>query len=235
MNAVAGQEQDIASDPFGPDAEQPSPFHGLWRLLLLPTLAGVMFFSGVFWFRHQIAAGGGAPEKNTFVEVSLLPRPDPVIPDAPALQAAALSVPNPASGPMATPATISSEDLTALPTDASAEAEPIVPSATQPSSTSATSDRATLEFSNTLLRHIAKFQRYPKAAERQRLQGTVHAIFSVSRDGKVLGAWIKTSSGQAVLDQAAIDTIRRAQPMPSIPPALPGEMKIEVALGFDPS
>jgi protein TonB len=52
---------------------------------------------------------------------------------------------------------------------------------------------------------------------------------------RVLGAWIKTSSGQQVLDQAAIDTIRRAQPMPAIPSGLPDSLKIEVALGFDPS
>ena len=60
-----------------------------------------------------------------------------------------------------------------------------------------------------------------------------HAVFSISRDGKVLGAWVKTSSGQAVLDRAAIETIRRAQPLPAIPPALPDPFKIELALGFD--
>jgi protein TonB len=73
------------------------------------------------------------------------------------------------------------------------------------------------------------------AAKQQHLQGTVLAVFSVGRDGKLLGAWVKTSSGQAVLDQAAIDTIRRAEPLPQIPPALPDSMTVEVALGFDPS
>ncbi len=62
----------------------------------------------------------------------------------------------------------------------------------------------------------------------------MRAVFSVSRDGKLLGAWVKTSSGEAVLDQAAIDTLRRAQPLPVIPSALPDPIKIELALGFDP-
>ena len=60
------------------------------------------------------------------------------------------------------------------------------------------------------------------------------AVFSIGRDGKLLGTWVKTSSGQAVLDQAAMDTILRAQPLPQIPPALPDSMKVEVALAFDP-
>jgi protein TonB len=195
----------------------------------------MLFVGGVYWLRLQVAAGGGAPESTTVVQVHLLPRPDPLpAPVAPATQSAAISVPSPASDQIEVPAAVSNQTLAALPSEAPSISQPAAPSTSPLSSKEVTPNSATLEFRNTMLRHIAKYQRYPKDAERRRLQGTVHAVFSVSRDGRVLGAWVKTSSGEAVLDKAAIDTIRRAQPLPIIPSVLPDPIKIELALGFDP-
>lgn len=229
--------QDLAPDAFDPDNNAPeqSPSTELWRLMLVPAVVGVLFIGGVYWLRLQVATGGGAPETTAVVQVHLLPRPDPIpVPVAPVTQPAAVSVPNPTSGQTEAPAALPNRTLAALPTEAPSVSEPAVPSTSQPSSTDAPPSSATLEFRNALLRHIARFQRYPRAAEPKRLQGTVRAVFSVSRDGKLLGAWVKTSSGQAVLDQAAIETLRRAQPLPVIPSALPDPIKIELALGFDP-
>jgi len=228
---------DGSSDVLTPDIgdQEPSPTTELVRLMLFPAIIGVLFFAGVYWLRLQVAAGGGAPETMAVVQVHLLPRPDPIpVSVAPATQAAAVGVPNPASGQTEAQAAVTNQTLAALPSEAPAATEPIVPSTSQPSSADAPPSSATLEFRNALLRHIARFQRYPREAERQRLQGTVRAVFSVSRDGKLLGAWVKTSSGQVVLDKAAIDTLRRAQPLPVIPSALPDPIKIELALGFDP-
>jgi periplasmic protein TonB len=227
---------DPSFDAFDRDGGDPgsSPSAELLRLMLVPAIVGVLFFGGVYWLRLQVATGGGAPESTTVVQVHLLPRPDPIpVPVAPATQSATLSVPSPANDSIEAPATISDQTLAALPSEAPSISEPVAPSTSLRSSNDAAPTSATLEFTNALLRHIAKFQRYPKAAERQRLQGTVHAVFSVSRDGRLLGAWVKTSSGEAMLDQAAIDTIRRAQPLPVIPAALPDPIKIELALGFD--
>ncbi len=229
--------QDLSSDAYGPDGNEPEPSASteLLRLMLFPAIVGMLFIGGVFWLRLQVEAGGGAPESTTVVQVHLLPRPDPIpIPIAPATQSAVVSVPNPTSGQTETPAAVANQTLAALPTEAPTVSEPAVPSTSQPSSTDASSTPATLEFRNALLRHIARFQRYPRAAEPRRLQGTVRAVFSVSRDGKLLGAWVKSSSGEAVLDQAAIETLRRAQPLPFIPSSLPDPIKIELALGFDP-
>jgi protein TonB len=220
-------------DPEGNDPE-PSSSTELLRLVLFSAIVGMLFIGGVYWLRLQVAAGGGAPESTTLVQVHLLPRPDPIpVPVAPATLSAAISVPNPTSGQTEAPAAVANQTLAALPTEAPTVSQPAVPSTSQPSS-DASSTPATLEFRNALLRHIARFQRYPRAAELKRLQGTVRAVFSVSRDGKLLGAWVKTSSGEAVLDQAAIETLRRAQPLPVIPSALPDPIKIELALGFDP-
>ncbi|WP_213737823.1 energy transducer TonB [Bradyrhizobium sp. dw_411] len=227
---------DFSSETIDPEGNDPDPSSSteLLRLVLFPAIVGMLFIGGVYWLRLQVAAGGGAPESTTLVQVHLLPRPDPIpVPVAPATLSSAISVPNPTSGQTEAPAAVANQTLAALPTEAPTVSEPAVPSASQPSS-DASSTPATLEFRNALLRHIARFQRYPRAAELKRLQGTVRAVFSVSRDGKLLGAWVKTSSGEAVLDQAAIETLRRAQPLPVIPSALPDPIKIELALGFDP-
>jgi protein TonB len=215
-----------------PDA---SLFGQGFRLMLFPAIVGLLFVGGVYWLRLQLHRSAGQAEPTSIVEVQLLPRPDPLpIPVSQASQSAAVSSTKPGKVPAETPADMSNA-LAALPAEETRPSEPAVPTRIPQLSTDAVPNAAMMQFRDALLRHIAKFQRYPRAAERQHLQGTVLAVFSVGRDGKLLGTWVKTSSGQAVLDQAAIDTIRRAQPMPQIPPALPDSMKVEVALGFDPS
>jgi protein TonB len=84
-------------------------------------------------------------------------------------------------------------------------------------------------------RHIARYHRYPSAARSQQLQGTVETVFSMKRDGSLLGVWVKTTSGKTLLDKEAIETIKRAQPLPPIPSNLPERLNIEVLLEFDPS
>lgn len=59
--------------------------------------------------------------------------------------------------------------------------------------------------------------RYPSAAKRQRLKGEVRIRFTVARNGSVSGIRIVRSSGSSVLDQAALETVRRAAPFPRIP------------------
>lgn len=51
--------------------------------------------------------------------------------------------------------------------------------------------------------------------------GSVMAIFTVSRSGGVSGARVSHSSGNAALDNEAVATIRRAAPLPPIPPEIP--------------
>lgn len=212
------------------------PTRELLRLLVPPAIATVLFIGGVYWVRLQAHSGAVGQDAPSIVQVHLLPRPNPVpVPLAPATQSAA------ASPVGRTDATVDTKAETfdakpADPTDRAPSAGPTTSADMSPSAVStALQDAAVTQFRNTLLRHIASYQRYPKAGQRDRLQGTVDTVFSIGRDGRLLGVWIKTSSGAAALDQAAIDTIRRAQPLPVIPAALPDPLKIEVALGFDPS
>jgi periplasmic protein TonB len=206
-----------------------------FRLMTFPVIVGLLFVGGVYWLRLQVYRSAAQAEPTAIVEVQLLPRPDPLpIPVSQSAQSTAVSATTPGKAPAETPADTSRNVLAALPAEETPPSEPAVPSRIPHLAADPAPNVAMLQFRDTLLRHIAKFQRYPRAAEGQHLQGTVLAVFSIGRDGKLLGTWVKTSSGQAVLDQAAMDTILRAQPLPQIPPALPDSMKVEVALAFDP-
>jgi len=44
---------------------------------------------------------------------------------------------------------------------------------------------------------------------------------------------VHSSSGYPVLDEAATETIRRAQPLPAIPPDLPEKLTILFPIEFD--
>jgi periplasmic protein TonB len=222
------------------DAEKDDPnawsSRELLRLLIAPTVATLLFAGGVYWLQLQVRTGATGREAIGFVQVRLLPRPDPVpIPVSPAPQTATVGSLGATDHVVEAPAETSDHAVTDQPIQPSSTGPVATPSRSPSRDTEASESAAVLEFRETLLRHIARYQKYPNGAERLRLRGTVRTVFSVGCNGRLLGVWIKTSSGETILDHAAIETIRRAQPLPAIPAALPDPLKIEVALGFDPS
>lgn len=64
-------------------------------------------------------------------------------------------------------------------------------------------------------RKLAGAQRYPRAANGA--AGDVVVGFTVSADGALSALSVLASSGNGVLDQAALDTVARAAPFPPIP------------------
>lgn len=83
-----------------------------------------------------------------------------------------------------------------------------------------------------VLARLEKFRRYPGSARSARQQGVVYIRFRMNRDGHVLTSSIVRSSGSAALDQAALDTLRRADPLPKIPTDRPDEIEIAVPVEF---
>lgn len=83
-----------------------------------------------------------------------------------------------------------------------------------------------------LLAHLEKYRRYPAAARARREQGVVHVTFRMNRQGQLLSAAIARSSGSAALDRAALDTLRRAQPLPPIPADKPDPLELSVPVEF---
>ncbi len=83
-----------------------------------------------------------------------------------------------------------------------------------------------------LLGHLEKFRRYPAAAQARRLQGVAHIRFRMTRDGRVLSSEVIRTAGSPLLDRAALETLRRAQPLPPIPADRPDEMEVTVPIEF---
>ena len=83
-----------------------------------------------------------------------------------------------------------------------------------------------------LLRHLAKFKRYPEDARRRGMQGTSRLRFVVDADGRVLSYEIAGGSGSASLDRATLEMIRRAQPLPKPPAELLNNGSLEVVAPF---
>jgi periplasmic protein TonB len=61
---------------------------------------------------------------------------------------------------------------------------------------------------------------YPRLAQRRGEEGTVMLAFTLNRYGMVLGHAIVRSSGHTMLDNTVEHLIRRAQPLPAIPPEM---------------
>jgi len=83
-----------------------------------------------------------------------------------------------------------------------------------------------------LLEHIQKFRRYPAAARRMGDQGVAHLRVRIDRGGHVLSAQLLRGSGFPSLDRGALDTIRRADPLPSVPADRPAPFEIVLPVEF---
>jgi protein TonB len=65
-------------------------------------------------------------------------------------------------------------------------------------------------------RRIEAAKRYPDDARREGVQGSVTVRFRVRPDGHVEAVEVARSSGSRELDEASLETIRRAAPYPPL-------------------
>ncbi len=107
-------------------------------------------------------------------------------------------------------------------------------SATSTRQASANDGALRSNYQSALFAHVLRYRFYPEEARADRLRGVVRVQFALSRDGRILSAWVQTGSGFPVLDEAALEALRRAQPLPAIPPELPGEMEVLLPLDYVP-
>ncbi|RIV76066.1 TonB family protein [Pelagerythrobacter aerophilus] len=114
---------------------------------------------------------------------------------------------------------------------------PVVPETTAPRritapAASQVSNNAKPDWEALLLAHLEQFRRYPARARAARQEGTAYIRFTMNRAGEVLSATVARKSGHYALDQAALDTLRRAQPLPAIPKDKPDVLELTIPVEF---
>ena len=77
---------------------------------------------------------------------------------------------------------------------------------------------------------------YPRAARLAGQQGSVVVRFVIDRNGAVLSIVLEKPSGHAILDREAVEMIERAEPFPTMPGEMSGEvleLRVPIAYKID--
>ncbi|QXH46801.1 energy transducer TonB [Pseudomonas xanthosomatis] len=101
-----------------------------------------------------------------------------------------------------------------------------------PAPSIASNSNALPSWQSDLLRHLAKYKKYPEDARRRGLQGINRLRFVVDAEGKVVSYSLAGGSGSAALDRATLEMIRRAGTVPKPPAELLNNGTIEVVAPF---
>ena len=89
-------------------------------------------------------------------------------------------------------------------------------------------------YAGMLLAWLERHKEYPRRAQRRGQEGVVMLFISINRRGQVLDSYIHQESGYALLDQAALDMLDRAAPLPALPNEMPQQrLNIIVPIQFE--
>ncbi|MBF0450443.1 MAG: energy transducer TonB [Candidatus Magnetomorum sp.] len=76
---------------------------------------------------------------------------------------------------------------------------------------------------------IERHKEYPRSAKFRNIEGRVKVGFEIKKGGRVENVQIVSSSGTTLLDQAAINAIKKASPFP-VPPVTVFELPLKLAI-----
>jgi protein TonB len=150
--------------------------------------------------------------------------PVPVARRAPRAPVPVVAAPSAASAVPPAP-TFGATDVVAEPAVAAASVASSAPSPARAEPTDARGpDAAGLrQYRLALASEARRFRRYPEAARRAELAGTVEVRVAVAAGGATRAAELHRSSGHAVLDAAALEMLRRAAQRADLPQSLRGQ------------
>lgn len=73
-----------------------------------------------------------------------------------------------------------------------------------------------------LNRHLSRFYEYPRRARRLGQEGTPLVVFEFARSGALIRHSVRRSSGHSMLDEATLDMLEHADPLPEVPDSMAG-------------
>lgn len=82
--------------------------------------------------------------------------------------------------------------------------------------------RAIARWQKKVVVHLHTHKRYPSAARRKRVQGEAVVKFTIDRSGRVVARSLTSGSGAKILDDAAVEILDRASPLPKPPAQMVG-------------
>ena len=89
-------------------------------------------------------------------------------------------------------------------------------------------------YSNQLRTHIAKHKKYPRIAQRRKMQGEVVVEIQIGGDGSLVSKRIEKSSGYKVLDKVGMNMMEKSKPFPVPPDTLRGSVTtVVVPIAFN--
>ena len=90
-----------------------------------------------------------------------------------------------------------------------------------------------LMYGQSISKEIKRYQKYPPVAQRRGWEGTAEVLLQIAADGKVSSIALGKSSGRSVLDEEALNMVRKASPLPQAPQNLRGrELTVAVPIVF---
>lgn len=84
-----------------------------------------------------------------------------------------------------------------------------------------------------LVAHLTRYKTYPEQAQDRGITGRNAVTITVSREGAVLASSLANPSGHALLDNATLAALKRAQPFPPMPEGGPGSITVTIGLNYE--
>jgi protein TonB len=104
------------------------------------------------------------------------------------------------------------------------EAAPAAPPSSALPAASDSMDPATLgQYRIAIIAAAKRYKRYPRLALDNNWEGQADVRMTIGADGNIVSLGIRSRSGYEVLDQQALEMIRKAKPLTPIPPGLRGK------------
>jgi len=167
------------------------------------------------------------PEIEIEPEPTIEPRPEP--PPVAQVEPPPVAVAQPRIEPVTLP--VQPPTPVAAPVPPPAPPQPVALKA-EPS-VSPVEPHLLLIFGQSISREIKRYQKYPPLAQRRGWEGTAEVLLQIAADGKVTSITLGKSSGRSVLDEEALNMVRRASPLPQAPQNLRGrELTVTVPIVF---